>query len=316
MSANTCHALVLSGGGSNGAWEAGVIWGLLHYGNPDDFKWDVMSGVSAGSINSGFMSGFAVGDELRASEIMSDMWADLTTDEIYTHWSTGGYVRWLTSYPGFYDNAPMADFATKMVDQIFDNGIQRKFNMGSVNANTGEYHLFTEKNTPLENLGDAVISSASVPGAFPPHHYQGNYYMDGMTAWNTNLSSAITRCLEIVDDESKITIDIAICGANDLDVDDSTSHWALSNYWRAKDIRNANVGYNAIAAVKRSHPDVNYRYLFEQSKTLSGFNELTFENKTTWPYQEMGRQDALNALNEGEGISFTRFLYEKFNPFL
>ena len=30
----TCHALALSGGGTNGAFEAGVIWGLMHYGNP------------------------------------------------------------------------------------------------------------------------------------------------------------------------------------------------------------------------------------------------------------------------------------------
>ena len=29
----SCTALVLSGGGSNGAWEAGVIWGLMNYGD-------------------------------------------------------------------------------------------------------------------------------------------------------------------------------------------------------------------------------------------------------------------------------------------
>ena len=29
---DTCHALVLSGGGSNGAWEAGVIYGFANYG--------------------------------------------------------------------------------------------------------------------------------------------------------------------------------------------------------------------------------------------------------------------------------------------
>lgn len=46
-----CHALVLSGGGTNGAWEAGVIWGLTHYGNPEDFYWDVHNGISIGSIN-------------------------------------------------------------------------------------------------------------------------------------------------------------------------------------------------------------------------------------------------------------------------
>lgn len=34
---DTCNALVMSGGGSNGAWEVGVLWGLVHYGNPEDF---------------------------------------------------------------------------------------------------------------------------------------------------------------------------------------------------------------------------------------------------------------------------------------
>ena len=32
-STKKCRALVLSGGGTNGAWEAGIVWGLTHYGN-------------------------------------------------------------------------------------------------------------------------------------------------------------------------------------------------------------------------------------------------------------------------------------------
>ena len=48
---DSCTALALSGGGSNGAWEMGVLWGFLHYGNPDDFRYDVLTGISAGSIN-------------------------------------------------------------------------------------------------------------------------------------------------------------------------------------------------------------------------------------------------------------------------
>ena len=46
-----CTAVALSGGGSNGAWEMGVLWGFTHYGNPDDFRYDVVTGISAGSIN-------------------------------------------------------------------------------------------------------------------------------------------------------------------------------------------------------------------------------------------------------------------------
>ncbi len=59
-----CKALVLSGGGNNGAWEIGVMWGLANYGNPEDYYWDVMTGVSAGSINSSGAAGFAAEEVL------------------------------------------------------------------------------------------------------------------------------------------------------------------------------------------------------------------------------------------------------------
>ena len=40
--------------------------------------------------------------------------------------------------------------------------------------------------------------------------------MDGGTVWNTNLVSAVERCLEVVDDKSKIVVDIAICEHHEL----------------------------------------------------------------------------------------------------
>ena len=48
-----CRGLAMSGGSNRAVWEAGVIWGLLHYGDPADFAWDVVSGISAGAINTG-----------------------------------------------------------------------------------------------------------------------------------------------------------------------------------------------------------------------------------------------------------------------
>ena len=65
-SQETCNALVMSGGGTNGAWESGVLWGLINYGNADDYKWDVVTGVSIGSVNSAYMAMYAVGDEANA----------------------------------------------------------------------------------------------------------------------------------------------------------------------------------------------------------------------------------------------------------
>ena len=56
-----CRALVLSGGGNNGAWEMGVLHGMINAGNPADFTYDVLSGISAGSVNVGGMAGWELG---------------------------------------------------------------------------------------------------------------------------------------------------------------------------------------------------------------------------------------------------------------
>ena len=58
---DVCRALVLSSGGSNGAWEAGVIHGLINNGNPSDFEWDVISGVSFGAMNTVALAGYPLG---------------------------------------------------------------------------------------------------------------------------------------------------------------------------------------------------------------------------------------------------------------
>ena len=67
-----CRALAMSGGATYGSWEAGVLWGLTHYGNPADLAWNVVTGVSAGAVNTAFSSVYATGDELAMTEMLSD----------------------------------------------------------------------------------------------------------------------------------------------------------------------------------------------------------------------------------------------------
>ena len=66
-----CKALVLSGGSNNGAWEIGVLWGLAHYGDPTDFYWDVVSGISAGAINTAGIAGWKPEEVLEMTEHLS-----------------------------------------------------------------------------------------------------------------------------------------------------------------------------------------------------------------------------------------------------
>jgi hypothetical protein len=60
--------------------------------------------------------------------------------------------------------------------------------------------------------------------------------MDGGTVWNTNLVSARNRCRELVDDDSKITMDILVCDDNQLDAWESQNN-AVSNYLRFNGIK-------------------------------------------------------------------------------
>ena len=56
------------------------MWGLLHYGEPADFAWDVVSGVSAGAINTAGIATWATGTEVEMIEWLSMAWQKMTSD--------------------------------------------------------------------------------------------------------------------------------------------------------------------------------------------------------------------------------------------
>ena len=85
-----CKALALSGGGTNGAWEAGVVWGLTHYGDPVDYEWDVHTGISAGSINTAGLVGWPSDQTVESTQYLSDMWATVTNDDVWKIWHGSG----------------------------------------------------------------------------------------------------------------------------------------------------------------------------------------------------------------------------------
>ena len=83
LSDGKCRALILSGGSNNGASEIGAMWGLVHYGDPADFTWDIVSGVSAGGINAGFTAVWPQGSEVEMTEWMSSSFATLGSHDIW-----------------------------------------------------------------------------------------------------------------------------------------------------------------------------------------------------------------------------------------
>ena len=48
---------MLGGGANNGAWEAGVLYGLLHYSDDvTQYNYDLVTGISVGGVNAFAMS--------------------------------------------------------------------------------------------------------------------------------------------------------------------------------------------------------------------------------------------------------------------
>jgi len=134
--------------------------------------------------------------------------------------------------------------------------------------------------------------------------------MDGGTVWNVNIRSAIEGCLEVVDDLSKITIDIIFCtdGRDNQEITETGT--TVENYLRYRKIKYVHSGHDELTELLRSYPTVNWRYLFMEPYPggAGGAKQLDFSPEITWPLQLIGRQHALDALAYGPGYGFDKLL--------
>jgi predicted acylesterase/phospholipase RssA len=264
-----CYALAMSGGGSFGSYETGVAWGLLHYGDPELYRWDVFTGVSAGSLNASMMSVWPKGQEVDMIEDISYQTTIVTPLDVVAPWPGPlyGIVNGLRHEAGLFDNSPMGDY----LDAYFADfeKIEKKVVISAVDVNTGIYHPFDESEG-LENLGTISQASASIPFAFAPTPYKGSLYMDGGTVWNINIEDAINKCLEIVPDEEHVVLDVAITEFLNMTQLDETGT-TMDNMHRVRSIHSYYGTMNDVAEQVRSRPNINYRHFFKPSQYLGGW---------------------------------------------
>lgn len=160
----SCTALAMSGGGSFGAWEAGVLWGMYYTAeDPTQFQYDVVSGVSAGAINGAAVATFAPGDEVNMLNTLSTKWQELTQDQLYSMWKPLGLVTGVLKESGLLNTQPLHDFLDTFFDDMSDT-FKRKLVVSSVDANSGNYIQWNETSSdPMKS----VLSSAAIPFVFP-----------------------------------------------------------------------------------------------------------------------------------------------------
>jgi len=76
--------LALRGGGTKGSYEVGVLQSFYDNLPSEEIQYDVVVGVSIGSINAGTIGIYEKGREKEANAALQKYWSSLDTNDIFT----------------------------------------------------------------------------------------------------------------------------------------------------------------------------------------------------------------------------------------
>jgi NTE family protein len=217
-------ALVLSGGGARGAYQAGVLKGIgkiaSNLGKRSPFP--VIAGVSAGAVNAAFLASYA--DHFKgAVYLLANLWGSIHTDDIFRtdlpsmsrigmKWATGlvsGGVSSNLRVHSLVDTSPLRKLLEKHVklDRIKRNIAEKKLRAIALTATDYATSLavtFMQGDesvlpwTASRRVGvredisiDHVMASAAIPLFFPAIQIGERYYGDGCLRNMAPLSPAV-----------------------------------------------------------------------------------------------------------------------------
>lgn len=222
----TSTAIVLSGGGARGAYEAGVVAGIMEVLQPRVSPFDVFSGTSVGALNAAYLAAHATMPDLNAPGLISQ-WQSVDVNR-HLRLDMRGVLGWKRDWSlkpdggsssrriagrSLLDTRALERLATEFVpwqhlhDNI-DSGVVRALLVAALHIGSGKTTLFAElaagtEFTPSRDprrrpsteriTADHVLASAAIPLLFPARQVGDEFYCDGGVRFNTPVSPAI-RC--------------------------------------------------------------------------------------------------------------------------
>jgi NTE family protein len=153
-------ALVLSGGGAKGAFQAAAE---KYAREVKGYSWDIIAGVSVGALNATMLA-------MHKYQRLFEIWNTISNDKVYT----GGFnlisiIKLLFGARSFYGNEPLR----KMLAQEFEpDKIDIDLRVGSVSLFDGSY---TEFRRGDPDLMEAVLASTVMPVIWTPVEISQQY---------------------------------------------------------------------------------------------------------------------------------------------
>ena len=170
---DTPTALVLSGGGAKGAYEAGVAAVFVERGVPIR----LVAGSSAGALNAAMIADGRV-------ERLEALWRGLTRDRVYSLRPSvlfaGLLPGWLTLLTldragSLFDPDPLRELIDASVDLDRIRASPVRLLVVTTDLARREQRLFDNRTLTRE----ALMAAAAVPGAFPAVEVDGALLVDG-----------------------------------------------------------------------------------------------------------------------------------------
>lgn len=195
-------AYVLQGGGSLGAYQFGVVKGLLEAGYQPDW----IAATSIGAIQAAIIVG---NPPEKRIEKLEQFWQKVAPNNIfeylgeldstldiynkisasfalligqpdffYPRWCTGTFPLWGDPTTlSYYDTAPLRETLLELIDFDLLNSCPIRLSLGSVQISNGHLIYFNNINYQIEV--EHVMASAALPPGFPAININGELYWDG-----------------------------------------------------------------------------------------------------------------------------------------
>lgn len=183
------RVLILSGGGSHGAFQVGVIKRLVQLGR----RWDAVFGVSVGALNALHVAMHAPSEQDDGARSLEAFWLAIRgNDDVYKGWPLGmvDLVDILMVKGSIYDTSPLENFIRQRFDasKLAKSGV--KLFMGAVGLGSGQIVWGTESSPDPVKW---AMASSAFPTAFEPIVIDGEHYVDGGLRHTTPIAKAIAE---------------------------------------------------------------------------------------------------------------------------
>jgi predicted acylesterase/phospholipase RssA len=178
-----CNVLAFSGGGSFGAVELGILDGLVSTGDAPA-SYDVITGISAGGLNAGFLSYY--NNVSTALPEIHGIIANLTTPAVYE----SAILNILTDW-SIYSTAPLEATIASVLDGRVAATAAPITLIGATNINTQALDVFRFDTMTIGDRISTLMATSAIPLAFPPRTINGSIYVDGGVINNEMIAQAM-----------------------------------------------------------------------------------------------------------------------------